>query len=156
MRFRPIPGGAVGAWLLLVPLVAMAVAVVVTSLGDPGTPGWFTAGFPVVLVGGAGLLLVRAAVELTIVGDSILVVTPIGRRLVPIDRLARVRPARGLANVVVIEVVGDRAIVVAGVKGIRRFLDEVARRHPGLPVQLGLQTRIAERLPGRSRTSEAD
>jgi hypothetical protein len=55
------------------------------------------------------------------------------------------------SNVEVIRLHNGRSILTMATKGIREFNDSIVRHRPGLPVRLGWNAQLSERIPTRSR-----
>ena len=118
------------------------------------TPTWFVVGFPLAIVAAGFWWAARLAAELVLEGDVVCERRLLGERRVPLADLTSVRPTAWSPNVAVFEVRGQRAVVTVGAKGLARFVDEIERRRPGLPVRFGWQTRRSERRRGRSHTTD--
>ena len=129
---------------------ALLVASTVAG-GDNAPPTWFTIVWLVAVTWNAYLWLIRIAAELTLDGNTLKAASPFRTRNVTLADLVTIRPGRFASRGVVIEVVGERPILTLATKGFREFTDEVARRRPNLPIRLGWQARLAEKMPGRSR-----
>jgi hypothetical protein len=94
--------------------------------------------------------LFRAAVALRLHQGVLFWEGPLRSGQIPLANLIAVRPMRLLSQVEVFERSDGRPVLVMATKGLQRFLDELAAAKPELPVQLGWQGRLAERMPGWS------
>ena len=149
-----------GRWLMLLTIAVLAIATVVLVIftlrrGDHAPPAAFVVLVLVALGWNSYWSLFRIAVELIVDEESIVSISPLRTRRIPTSALVAVRPMKLLSNVVIIEVAEQRPIVTLAVKGITALTNELARRRPSLPIRLGWQARLAERLPGRSRLEDA-
>lgn len=133
-------------------MFAGVVGTVVTTSGEPEAP---SPGFTVLWVASiawAGYWwLRRTATVLRLKGHDLVWEAPLASGRVPIGSLTATRPMRLASNVQVLEHTGGRPVLAPVAKGLSAFIDEVVKLHPGLPVSIGWQGRLLDRLPGRSR-----
>jgi uncharacterized membrane protein YbhN (UPF0104 family) len=142
--------------LMFVVFSIAAVFLVASTIGggEDAAPVAFTLFWLFALAWNAYWWLTRIAVALILDGKTLRWEAPLRAGELSLDEdLVEVRPMRLASNVVVFVCRGRRPILVPAFKGAREFVAEISRFRPDLPVRLGWQARLAERMPGRSRTS---
>jgi len=149
-----MPGGRVAIGIPFVVFLAVAVFLVARVVG--GGPNSPPLAFAILWVAGLVWIgywwLFRIAAELDLEAETLIARSPLRTRRVAVYDVTAVRPMKLGSNGAVIEISGQRPILVMATKGFGEFVEELARLRPGLPVRLGWQARLAERLPGRSGT----
>lgn len=145
-----------GRWFILIMFAVFVVAAVVlvvdTAAGGRDAPPLAFTLFWLFALGWNGYWwLFRIAAELRIDGVDLVWSSPLRRGRVPLAQINEIRPWRFASNVEVFKWDGGASVIVMATKGIRSFTDEIARRRPDLPIRLGWQARMAERLPGWNR-----
>ncbi len=130
--------------LVAIPLCAVAVA-------KGGDLWWvtFAAGWVILLALGARSYLVGVAYELEIDGADLVWWTPLRHGRVPVADITSIHPERGHDETDVIECRGRPGIRVGDTAEFALFVDEILRRRPDLPVELGIWSRLARK---RGRT----
>ena len=94
--------------------------------------------------------LLRLVYDLELDGDAIRWRTPLRSGTITLSDVVELRPSRFGSNAEVFELVDRARLLVFVRKGFRAFADELVARRPELPVRLGFQARLVERLPGWS------
>lgn len=79
---------------------------------------------------------------------------PLRHGTVRVSDITQVRPMRVVFNLAIIGVRDSRAVIVPVTKGFKAFAEELASLRPDLEIRLGIQSRMAEKLPGRDRCVE--
>jgi hypothetical protein len=132
----------------------VAIVLVAVALGGStdGPPVVFTAFWLGALIWNGYWWLFRLAIELSIDGTVLTWATPLRRGRIDLQDVTELRPMRLMSSVEVIGLRDRRPLLTPATKGIRMFTDELTRLRPDLSVRLGWQSRLAERLPGSSRT----
>ena len=148
-----MPGGR---WLILAMFGAFVVAAIVlvgaTLVGGRDSPpDGFTIFWLAAVGWNAYWWLFRIAAELRIEGSDLCWWTPLRSGRVPLAEVTEIRPWPLASNVGVFRLTTGPSVIVIATKGFRAFTDEIARIRPDLPVRLGWQARLAERLPGWNR-----
>lgn len=148
-EFRPL----LGKW----PIVAMFVifgvfaVVLVTATVEGGTespPVAFTVLWLAAIGWNGYWWLFRIAVGLRFDGQVLYWEAPFRSGAIPLSDLTAIRPMRLASNVEVFDRRDGRPVLVMATKGLGAFLDSVSLARPGLPVRLGWQGRLAERMGG--------
>ena len=119
--------------------------------GPEAVPAGFKVFWVGALVWNAYWFLFRIAVSLRLEDRELVWDAPLRSGRIAVGDVVAVRPMRFASNVEVFEQRGGRPVMVMVTKGLSDFLAELSKLNPNLPVRLGWQSRLAERLPGRSR-----
>lgn len=143
-------------WLIVALFVIFAVAglaLVAATLGEgaEGPPLAFTVLWLAALAWNAYWWLFRIATAFRLDGDALHWEAPLRSGAIPLSGLGAVRPMSFASNVAVFEHTTGRPVLIIVKKGLGAFLDELSAARPDLPVRLGWQGRLAERMPGWSR-----
>jgi len=151
--YAPMPGGK---WFILAMFGVFAIAAVAllaTTLagGRDAPPPAFAALWLAALGWNGYWWLFRIAAELRIDGFDLVWSTPLRNGRVSLSQLDEIRPMRFASNVAVLKVRDGQSIIVPATKGFRQVTTEIAQRRADLPIRLGWQARLAERLPGWNR-----
>jgi hypothetical protein len=153
MRYQPVPGGPTLVRAILLVLIIAAAAIIWSTIRNDRPPLVFTVLWLAALGWNVYWWSFRVAASLTIDDDDTLTWTPAGsRHRVPLSAIVRVRPSRLGPNVLVIELSERRPVLTIATKGVREFIAELQRRRPDLLIRLGAYSRLAERMPGPSRS----
>ena len=143
-------------WLivgLFVMFTVVGVALVAATLGGgwEGPPTAFVVLWLAALGWNAYWWLFRVATALWLDGDVLHWEAPLRSGAIPLSDLRAVRPMSFASNAAVFEHTTGRPVLIVVRKGFGAFLDELSAARPDLPVRLGWQGRLAERMPGWSR-----
>ncbi|MDE0802489.1 MAG: hypothetical protein OSA99_04110 [Acidimicrobiales bacterium] len=149
---------AAGKWLIpavfgFLGITAVVLVVVTLAGGQSAPPGWFTATWLGILTLNAWGWFWWISLELTLEDRDLIWSCILRTGRVGLDDLTEIRPMRLASNVAVFKVSGGRSIIIMAGKGIREFTNEISKVRPDLPVRLGWQARVVERMPGRSNTT---
>jgi hypothetical protein len=153
MRYEPMRGARLLHFVMfsIFGVVAIMLIAQTAAAGKNAPP----VAFSVVWLFAAGWngywWLTRIATEITLEDRALHWSAPLSRGVVPVDELVEVRPMRLASNVQVFVCRDRRPVLVMTAKGLRAFTSELSAMRPDLPIRLGLQARILERMPGRSR-----
>lgn len=148
-----MPGGTVFVKVLFA-VFAMASVLLISETLTGNGPGVLFAVFWLGAVAwNAYWWLVRITFELELDDDHLVAKGAFRTRRIPLTNVRRLRPGKMASNMVVMEIVAEPPVLTVASKGFREFADAISIRQPDIPVRLGWQARLSERLPSRSRTS---
>ena len=159
MQNAPTRGGAVLAslampWryrtliLAVLPLLAVA-GTVMTISGHPGPPLPFVLLWWAILGWNAYWFLLRLAVRVQLTPHTLRWQTALRNGEIPLSRVRRMRPHRfGGSKAQVIEVEGERPVLVWADAGVVQFGEQLRAVAPHVDVRIGWMTRWSDRLSG--------
>jgi hypothetical protein len=128
----------------------VAVVMLATTASDSGPPLPFLLLWIAIAIFNGYWFLFRIVYELELDDQILRWRTPLRRGSVALLDIAELRPFRLGSNIEIIELDDGTRLRVFVRKGFRAFADELAAQRPGLPVRLGFQARMTERMPGWS------
>ena len=129
--YRPLLGGVLTAFL-----VGSLVLWVSSATGSAG-PGWaFTIAWTAVLAFNARVFLWQMAYELHLDGDEFSWKAPLHSGTVRLSDIRELRPVRWARNSELIRLADGTLLMVYTGKGFSRFIDDITRQAPDLPVRV--------------------
>lgn len=136
------------ATFALATIIAVGLAIAAAMTSPPVLV--FVALWVAALLWNGYWFLLRIVYDLVLDGDVLRWRTPVRSGTVKLSDVVELRPSRLGSNAEVIEFADRSRLIVFVRKGFKAFADEMKARRPGLPIRLGFQARLAERLPGSS------
>jgi hypothetical protein len=131
-------------------IAGTALIISTVAGGDNAPSPLFTALWLAALGWNAYWWLFRIAYALRLEDDELVCEMPRGAVRLRLIELNEIRPMRFASQIEVIEHRRGRPVLVMAAKGLGPFQSEVSERRPDLPVRLGRQARLSERMPGWS------
>lgn len=146
-----MPGGSWFPLLIFGFFGLVALSMVPSMVSGDGPPLLFGLAWLAIVGWNAYWFLFRIAGELWVDGPLLHWRAALRSGAVALTDIERIRPMRLGSNVEVIVVRNQRPIMTMATRGIREFNDSIVRQRPDLPVRLGWNARLNERITFRSR-----
>lgn len=127
----------------------LTVVILATAFsGTGGPPIAFIALWIAIAIWNGYWFLFRIAYHLEVNDQTLRWRAPFRQGTVSLLDISELRPSRFGSNIELFELASGTRSLVFVRKGFRAFADELVELRPGLPVRLGLQARLFERMPG--------
>lgn len=128
----------------------LAVALIAAAIAGSGPPLAFAVLWSAGVVWTGYWFVFRIIYDLELANGELRWRTPLKRGVESLGDVTELRPFLFGSNIEVVELMDGRRLLVFVRKGFKAFTEELVAARPGLEVRLGLQARMAEKMPGWS------